>query len=106
MEKIKEQLIKNSFWSVLLTFISRAGALIFTVVLVRIFSPEKFGIYTLALSIAMIFLSFTDLGVEQTMMKYVSSEINKNKKKTAAYFKFLLKLKKNKRGLNLISYYI
>ena len=89
---LTHQVVENSFWNFLLMGISRAGALIFIVLLTRFLMPEKFGIYSLALSIAMVFLSFSELGINSTIMKYVSEELGKrNHKKAAAYFKTLVR---------------
>ena len=89
---LTHQVVENSFWNFLLMGISRVGALIFIILLTRFLMPEKFGIYSLALSIAMVFLSFSELGINSTVMKYVSEELGKRKdQKATAYFRFLVK---------------
>ena len=92
-ENLKKIVIKNSFWNFLANLMSRLGALIFTIIIARFLLPGGFGIYSLAISVALIFLTFADLGINQTMVRFVSSEITKNKKKAEAYFKYTLKLK-------------
>ncbi len=92
-ETLRERVFKDSIWNLTSTFISKIGALIFTIIIARFLLPEGFGIYSLATSVALLFLMFADLGVNQAMIKYVSAEIEKNKQKATAYFQYLLKLK-------------
>jgi O-antigen/teichoic acid export membrane protein len=83
--------IKNSVFSFLTTIVSRVGALIFTIVLARLLLPELFGLYSLALSTVMLFGAFADLGVGQTLVKFISS--SKSLKKSKAYFLYLIQVK-------------
>jgi len=92
-ERLRQRVLKDSFWNISSNFLGKVGALIFTIILARFLLPEGFGIYSLAISIALIFMTFADLGVNQTMLRYVSSEIKENKKKAAAYFNYLLRIK-------------
>ena len=93
-ESISRQVIKNSFWNILATLVNRAGALIFIVLITRWLIPELFGVYTLTLSIALVFATLADLGINSTLIRYVSKAIAKNKKgEAAAYFAFLFKIK-------------
>ena len=95
MEKssLKERIIRNSFWAFASSFASRLGALIFTIILARFLLPERFGVYSLVLSTAMIFYTFADLGINSTMIRYVSHALCKDKKKVSSYYRYLLKLK-------------
>jgi len=79
-ERLRQRVLKDSFWNISSNFLGKVGALIFTIILARFLLPEGFGIYSLAISIALIFMTFADLGVNQTMLRYVSSEIKENKK--------------------------
>jgi len=90
---LKERLIKNSFWAFASSLINRAGALIFTIILARFLLPEKYGVYSIVLSTAMIFFTFADLGINSTLVRYVSHAISKDKRKTYLYYNYLLKLK-------------
>ena len=92
-ETVKHSIIKNSFWGFCLVLSNRVGALIFSIILARFLLPEGYGIYTIALSIAMIFFTFADLGINNTSIRYLSLAFSKEKKKISAYFKYLLKLK-------------
>ena len=92
-EPLKREIIRNIIWNTSFMFLNRLGALIFTIIIARFLMPELFGVYSLATTIALIFITFADLGINRTMMRYVSSEIEKNKKKAMAYFRYTLKLK-------------
>ena len=89
----KEQVIKGSVWHFSSSIIMKIGGLIFTIILARLLLPEKYGIYSLAVSIALIFMVFTDLGTNQAVLRYIPSEMKKGKNKAASYFKFFTKLK-------------
>lgn len=92
MDEISKEIIKGSFWGGFAKFLNKAGALVFSVILARFLFPETFGLYTLTMSIAGIFMAFADLGLSNVLIRCVSSNW-KNKKKTAAYFQYILKLK-------------
>jgi len=91
METLTDQVIKGSFWGGLANFLNRIGAFIFTVFLARFLLPENFGLYSLTMSIALIFMTFADLGLNQTLIRYFS--LYKNKKKAVAYFRYIFKIK-------------
>ena len=97
MKEIKGQfrrkVMRDSFWSLSSSMIARVGGLIFTIIAARFLMPEGFGIYNLAFSVAIIFMTFIDLGINNTMIRFVSAEIGKNKKKAAAYFQYLFRIK-------------
>ncbi len=85
--------IKNSFYNFSSTIIAKFGGFILTIILARALLPELFGVYSLVLSIAVIIFSFTDLGISQTTVKFVSEFLGKNKKiKAFSYFWYFLKI--------------
>lgn len=92
-KSLGQKVFRDILWSSSASIITRIGGLIFTIILARFLLPEGFGLYSLATSIALVFLTFADLGINQTMMRFVSSEIEKKEKKAAAYFRYALKLK-------------
>ncbi|MEM2954845.1 MAG: flippase [Candidatus Nanoarchaeia archaeon] len=92
-KNFKELLVKGSFWALLASVISRLGALIFTIILARFLLPEGYGIYSIVLSVSMIFFTFTDLGVNSALIRYVSHTLTKNKSKAHSYYSYLLKIK-------------
>ncbi len=92
--KLKTSLVKNTSYNFLSRLIERGASLIFTIILARFLLPELFGIYSLVMSITMIFISIMDFGLSGSFARYVAFEIKeKNKKKAATYFNYLLKRK-------------
>jgi len=92
-EGLRQRVFKDSVWNLATTILSRFGGLIFTILLARFLLPEGFGVYSLATSVALMFLTFADLGINQAMIRFVSLEMNRNKKKATAYFQYLAKFK-------------
>lgn len=93
-KKSKDSLIKNIFYSIFTGTFSKIGALIFTIIVARILTPESFGTYSLALTIILIFYFLSDFGIGTTMIKYLSEIITKkDKKQIRSRFIFLLKYK-------------
>ena len=86
--------IKNSIYNSATTIVEKVGAMIFVIVLARILMPELFGLYSLALSTILLFMSFTGLGIGETLIKFVSQALGNNKKaKAKAYVIYLAKIK-------------
>ncbi len=86
--------LKNSVYQFLTTAVSKIGALIVTVILARMLMPEMFGLYTLSVSTILIFATFSDLGIGDAAVRFISKEAGKNnRKKAGEYFRYLLKMK-------------
>jgi O-antigen/teichoic acid export membrane protein len=87
--------IKNSTYNLLTTLTNKIGSLLFTIILARwLLGPEKFGLYSLALTTIVIFGTFADLGIGQTLVKFVSSSLGKgDERKAKSYFLYLVKTK-------------
>ncbi|MFH1612741.1 MAG: oligosaccharide flippase family protein [bacterium] len=97
MEKIekkslKEIVAKNVFHNFSLNIISNIFSFAFVIFLARILQPELYGIYGLVLSIVLLFSRFTDLGINTTVIRFVSKSL-KNKKEARAYTHYLFKIK-------------
>ena len=92
-QDIKKSIVKDSFWSFVSTSISRLGGIIFTIILARFLMPENYGIYALVLSSATIFYTFADLGINQTIIRYLSFAVKRKKKQISSYYWYLLKVK-------------
>lgn len=86
--------VKNAFFGGLTGIISKVGALVFTVLIARNFLPKFFGVYSLALTIIISLFIISDLGLGNTMVRYLAESIGKkNKKQARSRFWFLLKSK-------------
>jgi len=76
--------LKNSIFQLSTNIVAKIGALFFTIILARLLLPELFGLYSLALSTIIIFATLAELGIGQTLIRFVSKELGKNKKETKA----------------------
>jgi len=88
--------IKNSVYQTLTNVVAKAGSLIFTIIIARLLLPELFGLYSLALSTIIIFAAVSELGIGQTLTRFVSKFLGKGKKgkrKAKAYTFYLAKIK-------------
>lgn len=93
-KSLTKEVLEGSFYNLTATIINRVGGLIFIIVLARFLMPEGFGIFSLATSIALMLFTFADLGINTTMLRYISYSLEKKKKKKAyAYFYYLFKIK-------------
>lgn len=92
---LKHKVLKNVFYNFLTTLISRIGALIFTIIVARFLFPELFGIYNLALTIILTIATFTDLGLNTTLIRYLAESLKKKKaeKEARARVAFLFNFK-------------
>ena len=88
------QAVKNSFFQISAQLVQRGGSLVLTVILARILMPELFGLYNLALSTIIIFLTLSDLGVGSTLITFVSKALGgRNKKLARSYLVYVGKIK-------------
>ena len=88
------QAIRNSIFQFSTQVAQRLGSLILTIVLARVLMPELYGLYNLALATIIIFTTLSELGVGQTLIRFVSHALGKNDKgKAKAYFSYLGKIK-------------
>jgi len=90
---IKNELVKGSFWSFTTALLAKVGGLFLTIILARYLLPDGFGLYSLAFSVAIIFVTFADMGINSATIKYISQEMMMGGKKTGLYLKYFLRLK-------------
>lgn len=90
---IKDQIVKNGFWNFITGLINKLGGFILVVLLSRLLMPEGFGRYSLAMTVSLFFITFSDMGINQALIRYVSLGIDKNSNQSASYFKHLFKIK-------------
>ncbi|MDY6894854.1 MAG: flippase [Thermotogota bacterium] len=92
MVQLGRNVLKNSIYNSSGTLITSATGLIITVLLARLLSPEEYGLFYLALSVGFLLLTFTDLGINATLIRYVSHAIGNNEEKLArSYFRYLFR---------------
>ena len=67
-------IFSNLFYNSTARIISKLLGLVFVIFLARLLTPDLFGLYGLAFSIVSILLTFADLGINTTLIKYASSK--------------------------------
>lgn len=72
MVQLARNVLKNSIYNSSGIFIGNVAGLILAVILARLLGPELHGIYYLALSVGLLLQVFTDLGVNATLIRYIS----------------------------------
>ena len=98
-KKISEQnlskiALKNSSYNFISTMVLKLGGLIFTIIIARMLLPELFGMYALVLSIVTLILTFGELGIGGTAVRYISDSLGKaNKIEARSYTRFFIKKK-------------
>ena len=88
--------LRNISFNIFSTFLDRLGGLILTILLARILMPELFGVYSLTLSITLLLLTIADLGLGQTLIRFVSDSLKhgkKGEKLAREYFIFISKIR-------------
>jgi O-antigen/teichoic acid export membrane protein len=93
---LTRQSVENSFFSLFVNLVSKAGGLIFTILLARALLPDLFGLYNLIFSIIATIATFTDLGINTALSRYLSDSLSKGKKYEAearSRVRFLFNLK-------------
>ncbi len=86
------QAIKNSSYQLTTNVVMKVGSLLFTIIVARLLMPELFGLYSLALATIVLFSSFVDLGIGNTLITFVSKSLGKkDPEKAKGYYKKLLK---------------
>jgi len=92
-----QKVLKNTSYNLLLTIISKIGGLIFTIIVARFLFPELFGIYSIALTVILTIATFTDLGINSTLIRYLAESLkiktNKTKQEARSRFSFLFNFK-------------
>jgi len=90
---VARRVVKNVFYKISSTIVSNISGLFLVIILARVLKPNQFGIYSLTLSIAMLALVFSNLGISGAITRYISYYHGKrNLKKIRGHFRYFLKL--------------
>jgi len=93
-ENLSKIAAKGSAYTFTSLMILKFGGLIFTIIIARMLLPELFGVYALVFSIVTIAMTFTDMGINTTAIRYISESLGKkNKKEVRSYTLFFIKRK-------------
>ncbi len=93
---LTRQSVENSFFSLFVNLVSKVGGLIFTILLARALLPDLFGLYNLIFSIIATIATFTDLGINTALSRYLADSLSKGKKyeiEARSRVRFLFNLK-------------
>lgn len=86
-------ILKNSIYQIGANIIAKIGSLLFTIIIARLLMPELFGLYNLVIATLLIFVSLSELGIGNTLIRFVSRELGKNNQnKAQAYIFYLAKI--------------
>ncbi len=69
---LAKRVLKNVIYNSSSILISNIAGVIVSIYLARVLRSELFGIYSLAISVAFLLLTFTDLGLNTTIVRYAS----------------------------------
>jgi len=91
---LAKRVFRNVVYNSSSVLIANAVGVVVTIYVARALKPELFGIYSLALSIAFLLLTFTDLGINSTLIRYVAHAYGlKDYELVRGYIRSLSKLK-------------
>lgn len=91
---LAKRVFRNIVYNTSSTLIANVTGLIVTIYLARVLKPELFGIYSLSISIAFLLLTFTDLGINATAVRYIAEAYGrKDYELVRGYIRGLSKLK-------------
>ena len=91
---LARKIFRNIIYNSSSVLIANVVGVVVTIYVARALKPELFGIYSLALSIAFLLLTFTDLGVNTTLIRYVAHSYGlKDYELVRSYIRSLSKLK-------------
>ena len=74
-ELYSKDIVSNFSYTTYAMILNRVGNLIFSIILARFLMPEGFGIYNLALSVSLVIVIFSDLGIDVTLTRYLTKSL-------------------------------
>ena len=93
-ELYSKDIVSNFSYTTYAMILNRVGNLIFSIILARFLMPEGFGIYNLALSVSLVIVIFSDLGIDVTLTRYLTKSLKAGNIPLAkAYTEYILKIK-------------
>jgi len=89
---LAKKVLKNVAYSTFSILVSNVAGILITIYVARVLKPNLFGIYSLAISVAFLFLTFTDLGVNATATRFIA-HANDDFRMARSFFRLLAKIK-------------
>jgi O-antigen/teichoic acid export membrane protein len=90
---VARKVARNTLYNASALLIGNISGLFLTILLARILMPENFGIYSLALSIAMLAIAFSNLGIDGAVVRYTAFYTGKDLKKVRGHLHYFFKIK-------------
>ncbi len=91
---VAKRVAKNTMYRTAALIIGNVSGLFLTIYLARLLKPEQFGIYSLALSIAMLAIAFANLGIDGAVVRYIAYHAGKQDlRKVRGHFRYFLRIK-------------
>ncbi|MCD6493690.1 MAG: oligosaccharide flippase family protein, partial [Archaeoglobaceae archaeon] len=75
---LAKKVARNALYNSSAILVRNISGIVITIFLARALGHVNFGIYSLTISIALLLLSLTDFGINQTVIRYVSDALGKN----------------------------
>ncbi len=92
--ELARRVARNIAYRTLAQIVANVSGLFATIYLARVLKPEMFGVYSLAISIAMIAISVANLGIDGSISRYVAYFYSKSDiGQLRSYFWYFLKIK-------------
>lgn len=92
--ELAKRVARNIVYRTAAQVVANISGLFVAIYLARVLKPEMFGVYSLAISIAMIAITIANLGIDGAISRYIAYTKSKGDiKALRGYFRFFLKLK-------------
>ncbi|RLI81429.1 hypothetical protein DRP07_07380 [Archaeoglobales archaeon] len=91
---VARKVARNALYNFSALLVGNISGLFLAIILARILKPENFGIYSLALSIAMLAIAFSNLGIDGAVVRYTAFYIGRGDlKKVRGHLHYFFKIK-------------
>jgi len=91
---VAKKVARNALYNSSALLVGNISGLFLTIILARILKPENFGIYSLTLSIAMVSIAFSNLGIDGAVVRYTAFYAGKgNLKKIKGHLYYFFRIK-------------
>ena len=92
--EVARRVARNAFYNTLTLIFGSFSGLLLSIILARVLKPEYFGIYSLAMVLGNIAIAFSNLGIDNAMIRYISYYSGKNDLPSLrAHFRYFLRIK-------------
>jgi len=91
---VAKRVARNAVYRTGALIVGNVSGLFLTIYLARLLMPEQFGIYSLTLSIGMLAVAFSNMGIDGAVVRYIAYHAGKKDlRKIRGHFRYFLKIK-------------